>query len=208
MTEGLDAQETAQYVAQLVTSQLGGEGFVLHPEQVRVAVGGWRWVVGCLGCGGGVLHGGLGGFWCFVLGLGCRVEVRSAGVWIWAVRCCFEPSGRPTPPCRRGVLLCGCVLPQVTLISARDALVARTVINASASEDTQRRFIRLAFGTAKGANITPENIVAAAQVMLQVRASDRMPATQSTARVPRPCALAVVCFHYAHSSCVAVWLFL
>lgn len=89
VSEGLNAQQTQQYVASLVTEQLGGldTGFFLHPDQVM-------------------------------------------------------------------------------LISARDALLARTVLNATASEDAQKRFIRLAFGFG-APSITPEQIMAAAHGMLQ-----------------------------------------
>ena len=35
MSEGLDEDATREYVAELVTAQLSGDGFQLHPEQVR-----------------------------------------------------------------------------------------------------------------------------------------------------------------------------
>ena len=34
MSEGLDEDATRQYVAELVTQQLSGDGFQLHPDQV------------------------------------------------------------------------------------------------------------------------------------------------------------------------------
>lgn len=34
MSEGLDEDATREYVAELVTAQLSGDGFQLHPEQV------------------------------------------------------------------------------------------------------------------------------------------------------------------------------
>lgn len=36
MSEGLDEDATREYVAELVTAQLSGDGFQLHPEQVVI----------------------------------------------------------------------------------------------------------------------------------------------------------------------------
>jgi hypothetical protein len=156
--QGLGAEDTREYVAQLVTQQMGSEGFVLRPDQVG-------------GAARGLGVGGAGGIETSLL-LPCPSAAAAAACLLSPC----QPYGRPSPPLQQPA---GLALtagrrprpPQVLLVSARDALLSRLVLAGGAPPEEERRFMRIAFGSrATGRPPGAAAVRQAAGEMLEVQA--------------------------------------
>ena len=121
--EGMGAEETRGYVAELVTQQLNVPGFELLPDQVRCP--------------------------CCATRCALRQLARGSAVAVnFLVRNTPQPC-QPSParlPCLPGCPPARLPCLQIFLVSARDALRARMALRAGASEADLLAFRQVAFG--------------------------------------------------------------